>query len=256
MTLYDFVSIPLRIYSIVGIKLFQWDDEDVMTFREKATLVLLMINMTLNLSAKTFYFVFDEFNDTVHMTQWFLYFIFANNGFFKMISVVLGRKKLHWAIKELERIFPSTYQERQDFGLVEGYRRMMGHCRIMANNHWTIATMFIIFPFIQSVIGYFLHTDADGSRSFYGYLPYVMTYPFDETRSWGYAYAYVTQLMGGYTVSCYFVGSDMLLMCTIYMVILQYEYLCRRISNFKSMGFEKDMAELKQMLETHCVLNK
>ncbi|XP_073838698.1 putative odorant receptor 85d isoform X2 [Musca autumnalis] len=233
--------------------MFQWDENDFMTNKEKAIFLLLGINFTCCFFAKSLFVVFGEFIDTMHATQWILYFMFALNSCCKTLSVAIGRKKLFIVLKDIERIFPQSLQERRDFRLAHNYSHIMRHAKFMSIQHCSIALMFISFPFVQSTLEY-LTSDADNAK-FVTRTPYIMSYPFDASSGIGFIVAYVSQFFGGFAVSCYFVGSDMLLMCTIYLVIMQYNYLCWRIENFKSQNFDKDIKEIKFILERHNLLN-
>lgn len=222
-----------------------------MTTKEKCIFLLLGINFIGCFLAKSLFCVFGEFVDTMQATQWILYFMFAMNGCCKTISVAIGRKKLYTVLKDIEGIFPATLKERQEFRLAHNYSYIMRHAKIMSIQHCSIAIMFIAFPLVQSTIEYLTSADSE----FVTRTPYIMVYPFDATAGIGYVVAYFSQFLGGFTVSCYFVGSDMLLMCTIYLVIMQYDYICYRIENFKSRNYEEDMKELKIVLERHNLLN-
>ncbi|XP_061387998.1 putative odorant receptor 85d, partial [Musca vetustissima] len=253
LTLFDFIRLPLKFYSAVGIKMFEWNADDSMTITEKCIFVLLGVNFTFCFFAKGLFFVFGEFVDTVHATQWILYFMFAMNGCFKTMSVAIGRKRIYTALKDMERMFPETLKERQEFRLAQNYSYIMRHAKFMGIQHFGAAAMFIAFPVVQSSIEY-LRSD-DENAEFVPRTPYVMVYPFDASRGIGYVFAYVTQFIGGFSVSCHFVGSDMLLMCATYLVIIQFDYLCYRIENFKSTDYDSDIKELKIILERHNLLN-
>ncbi|XP_061402306.1 putative odorant receptor 85d, partial [Musca vetustissima] len=253
LRLNDFIRFPLQCYSVVGIKIFQWDANDVMTTKEKCIFIFLVINFIVCWFTKVLFTVFGEFVDTVHATQWMLYLVFAMNGCFKTISVAIGRQKLYTVLKDIERIFPQTLKERQEFRLTHHYAYIMRHSKFMSIQHCSIALMFIVFPLVQSTIEYLI-SDAE-NKEFVARTPYIMVYPFDASGGIGYAVAYLSQLMGGFTISCFFIGSDMLLMCTIYLVIMQYDYLCYRIDNFKAKDYDSDMKELKIVLERHNLLN-
>ncbi|XP_013115904.1 odorant receptor 85c [Stomoxys calcitrans] len=254
LTFLDFIRLPLSVYSAAGVKMFLWDDQDFMSWWEKFLLVFQFVNLSTNFFAKALFFVFGQFEGTVHLTKWALYFIFANNGFCKVFSVALGRHQLFSVLKDLEKIYPKTHQERQEFRLVPCYQYIMKHSKIMSIQHFTIALIFVVFPIVQSTIEYL--TSDDENANFVPYTPYIMVYPFDVSRGIGYAYAYISQTLGGFTVSCYIVGSDMLLMCSIYQVIMHFDHLCLRIENFQSKGYEEDMQEISMVLERHNLLNK
>ncbi|KAM7359177.1 putative odorant receptor 92a [Cochliomyia hominivorax] len=249
LSLRSFVIVPFKFYSVVGIKLFQWDEHDVMTIWEKIAFVVTISNLLLNFICKSTYFIFDEFENAVHMTKWSLYLAFSMNGFCKMFSVAMGRKTLLKVLKDLEHLFPRTAKERQNFKVSQGYEFIIQHLKIMVYSHWSITIMFIIFPIVQSTVEY-IKTGIFIART-----PYIMTYPFDVSHDWPFIFAYGSQVLGGLSISCYFVASDTLLLSTIYLVILQFQYLCFRITNFKAQNFEKDIKELKDILEKHCRLN-
>lgn len=255
LKLFDFISSPLSYYSAVGVKMFKWDDSDYMTTREKCLFVLCAFNLTFNFIAKSSFIVFGEFVDTVHLTKWVLYISFASNGLCKMVSVALGRKKLYIVLKDIEKIFPKSQEERRDFRLLECYNYIMRHTKFMSMQHFAIAIMFVSFPMVESTIEYIINR-GDENRQFEPRTPYIMVYPFDTSSGFGYIFVYMSQLLGGVTVSCHLVGSDMLLMCSIYLVIMQYDYLCHRIEHFKSKDYEQDMKEIREVLERHDLLNK
>lgn len=250
VTLRDFVSLPLKFLSAVGIKFFYWDENDVMTAMEKISCFVCCTNMVFNFFTKTGYLVFAEFENSVQMAQWSLYYGFSLNGLFKMFSVVLGRRTLGRVLKDLERLLPRNEQQRENFKLKQGFGYIMHHSRVMYSSHWTIALMFIFFPIVQSFV------ELLTTRVFIARVPYIMVYPFDITYGIGYLVAYVTQFIAGCSISCYFVGADMLLMCTIYVVILQFQYLCYRIEHFESRDYVHDMRELKDILEKHNLLHE
>ncbi|KAM7359176.1 odorant receptor 85b-like [Cochliomyia hominivorax] len=244
-----FVKTAYVFYSFAGIKLFKWDENDVMTSKEILVFCVVMTNLILNFICKCCFVIFDEFVSTVQMTQWTLYMGFALNGFCKMVSVAMGRNTLRKVLNELEYLFPKTPKHRRDFKVVEGYNFFIYHLRIMVYSHWSIVMMFICFPVVQSGVEY-LKTKVYVLRT-----PYIMTYPFEVTYDWTYFLVYVTQILGGFTVSYYFTACDTLLIPAIYVVILQFRYLCLRIKNFKSQNYEEDMKELKDILEKHYLLN-
>lgn len=254
LELYDFVRLPLLFYGAVGIKLFQWDKTDIRTTRGNIIMVVTISNIFVNLSCKLSMAIFAKFDSIGQGIQWFLYLMFASNAFFKMLSVVLGRNTLYSVLKDIQKLYPKTRRQREEMRLIESYSYIRRHSKIMIISHWSIALMFLIFPFVQSLIEYMISSDE--RRIFTARFPYVLTYPYDVSHGIGYITAYMTQFLGGVTVSCYFIGSDMLLVCTIHLVIMQYAYLRRRIENFKSKDYKSDMKELKEILERHNILNE
>ncbi|KNC26278.1 putative odorant receptor 85d [Lucilia cuprina] len=245
----DFYITPFRFYTFVGVKLFHWDEFDIMTKWQKFVLTVTIANLIFSFTWKIFFLMVDEFESTVQMTEWFLYISFAANGFIKTLSVVWGRKILDRVLKTLGRLFPRNAKECEDFKLTEGYNFIHYHSRIMVYSHWTIAFMFMLFPLVQSGVE-FIHTRVYVQR-----LPYILAYPFDTSPKPVYIFCYVTQFMAGFVLSCYFLGSDTLLLHTVYMVVLNFEYLCFRIVHFEPKNFEQDMAEIKDVLEKHYLLN-
>ncbi|XP_065358971.1 putative odorant receptor 92a [Calliphora vicina] len=249
ITIRDIFYLPFKFYTTVGIKLFHWDEYDIMTNWQKFIMAVTLINLATSFSCKVSYIIVDEFESTVHLTEWSLYMSFATNGFFKTLSVVWGRKTLDRVLKTLEKLFPRSDKEIRDFKLAQGYKYIQYHSRIMVYSHWTIALMFMSFPIVQSGVEYIQR------RVFVQRLPYILSYPFDTSSDLVYMCAYATQFMGGFTLSCYFLGSDTLLLHTVYMVVLNFEYLCFRIVNFEPKDYEQDMNELKDVLEKHYLLN-
>ncbi|XP_075163501.1 odorant receptor 85c-like [Haematobia irritans] len=250
---YDFISLPLRFYSAAGIKMFQWDSEDIMTKLDKFLLVFLTINLFLNFIAKCCFFIFGKFDSPLHLTEWFLYLLFATNGLCKCLSVVMGRKDLFKVLKDLEKISPSTPQERRKFEMLKYYKHVMRHSIFMGIQHFAIATFFVIFPMVKSIVAYM--SLEEENRVFVGYTPYILIYPFESKRGIGYVLVYLTQFIGGFTISCYTVGSDMLLMCCTYLVLMHFDDLRKRIDEFKTQGYAKDMKELGWIFERHDLLN-
>lgn len=250
----DFLVVPSILYRLGGIKFFKWNDKDLWTLGDKLQLAFTLILFLINWICMLSYVLFDTFENTLEMAEYALYVGFALNGIIKMFSVVLGRKQLFNVLKEIEKIFPNSLEEQKDFGMDQGYAYINRHIKVMVISHMFIAIIFMIFPFFQSMFEYVFA--ADKNAEFVRRTPYIMTYPFDWNNWPGYTFVYVSQMQGGGTLSLYFLGSDILLLCVIFLINMNYRYLCKQITKFESKGFEEDMKELRRMLKLHSDLNE
>uniref|UniRef100_A0A1A9Z2D5 Odorant receptor n=1 Tax=Glossina pallidipes TaxID=7398 RepID=A0A1A9Z2D5_GLOPL len=249
LTVREVTSFPFRFYNFVGIKLFQWDDNDTLTKREKYTLLLTLIIFVMNFFCKFSCFVLRKYEDVQELTKLISYFAFACNGVFKMLSVWIGRKTLHAVIKDLAKNFPRTSSECHEYKFYEQYAFVKRHMYLVSLLHWSIAIIFMLFPIVQSTFEYLVNFNDNGK--FIYRFPYIMTYPFDHHTPAGFTFAYITQLIGGITIHSYFCGSDCLLLATIHLVNMQFISVAVRIKKFKHQTYEKDLKQLRKILKIH-----
>uniref|UniRef100_A0A1A9WPE0 Odorant receptor n=1 Tax=Glossina brevipalpis TaxID=37001 RepID=A0A1A9WPE0_9MUSC len=249
LTVRKVTSFAFAFYNFVGIKLFQWDNDDKLTKRQKYTLILTLIIFVMNFICKFSCFILRKYEDAQEFTKLIAYFGFASNGVVKMLSVWLGRKTLHEVIKDLEKNFPRTSNELHEFKYYEHYAFVKRHMYLLSILHWTISIVFMLFPIVQSTFEYLANLNGDGK--FIPRFPYIMVYPFDHRKPAGFAFAYITQLIGGVTIHSYFCGSDSLLLATVHLVNMQFDSLALRIRKFKTQGYKKDLQELKQIIKIH-----
>uniref|UniRef100_A0A1B0B1K4 Odorant receptor n=1 Tax=Glossina palpalis gambiensis TaxID=67801 RepID=A0A1B0B1K4_9MUSC len=248
LTVREVTSFPFRFYNFVGIKLFQWDDNDTLNKRQKYTLILTLIIFVMNFLCKFSCFLLRKYEDAQELTKLISYFGFAVNGVFKMLSVWIGRETLHAVIKDLEKNFPRTSSECHEYKFYEQYAFVKRHMYLLSLIHWSIAIVFMLFPIVQSSFEYLANFNGNGK--FIYRFPYIMTYPFDHHTPAGFIFAYITQLIGGITVHSYFCGSDCLLLATIHLVNMQFVSLALRIKKFKSQTYEKDLEQLRKILKS------
>lgn len=247
--LYDFVRLPLLLFSVAGIPIFKWNPEDKLNILQIIALLVALLNVSYNLVGKFAFLFFGEIKDHKELTLLIAYWVLVFNCLIKMCGVWSGRNKLKEVFMQMKESFPCTKDLESEYKVADYYKKLQRyHYNLIIINVATVQA-FNFLPLTQSLIEYFFSTEEQ--RTFEFRFPYMLYYNFDTTQPKNYIFAYFVQCLGATTMEFYYLGSDLLLMTSVHLQIMHFEYLAKRIENLLPTGTDDDLEELNELMKYH-----
>ncbi|KAM7355776.1 putative odorant receptor 85d [Cochliomyia hominivorax] len=243
----EFTKIPLNTFFMVGFCVIRWRPNEKPKEFQILFLVILALNFIVNIGGMLGYLIFESMETSLEISAFIIYYTFTGNSLIKLLCCFCNLKKLHQVLKNLEKYYPRTVKEREDYKLDEHLKKIKKYNIFLTIYHFTVTTMFNIFPLIQTTILYY----QNGRRNFQYLLPFPMCFAFNVRKPIGYTVAYVFQCSGSYSVSCMFLGSDLLLVNCVHMTNMNFKYLTKSIREFKPTGTRSDLKKMRGFVRYH-----
>lgn len=243
----EFTKIPLNLFFVLGFIVIRWKPTEKPKWLQLCLVLLLLFHVLFDVVGMLAYLIFESLDTSIEKTAYIIYTTFAGNSLMKLACCFFHMKKLHQGLRNLEKYYPRTVKEREDYRLDEHLKTIQKYNGYLTIYHFGVTSMFNWFPLIQSIVLYYRNEKS----SFLYALPFPMVYVFNENNSLGYAIAYVTQCTGSYSASCIFLGSDLLLISCVHLINMNFKYLAKSIREFKPTGNLSDFKKLKGFITYH-----
>nr|AID61237.1 odorant receptor [Calliphora stygia] len=242
-----FFAIPLNLFFILGFCIIRWKPNEKPKELQYLFILFLVFNSVYNVAGMLSYTIYEPLETSLEKTAYIIYTTFAGNSVMKFVCCLCNLKKLHQCFKSLEKYYPRTAKEREDYRLDEHLKKMERFNLLLTIYHFLVTSIFSWFPLIQSTVLYYKNEE----RSFPYMLPFPMHYIFNERTNLGYAFAYTTQCTGSYAASCMCQGADILLLTCVHLINMNLTHLAKTIRDFKPTGTLSDLKQLKQFVTYH-----
>ncbi|XP_055903840.1 odorant receptor 85c-like [Eupeodes corollae] len=246
LQLSDFTKIPFDIYRLVGIRVYKYDPDEKQPLKEKIAFSMAILNLTIHFFLKNAVPFYHKFEDPIELTAFACYAGFVINSLCKIIAVWCGRFFLKEVLVKMEEIFPKTEEDIIQYRLDEYYKKIEFYMRTLTIYHFSTTTMFNFFPLIQSIVEKII-TGEDFVYRF----PFILVYPGNEKQFPIFLFAYFYQIMAAYILSCFFLGSDLLLVSIVHLACMHFDYLGKKITDFEPTGTDRDLIDLGKFVKYH-----
>ncbi|XP_037813690.1 putative odorant receptor 92a [Lucilia sericata] len=243
----EFTKIPINLLFVLGFCVMRWKPSEKPRWLQILLVGILIFHLVVDIMGMLAYLIFESLDTSLEKTAYIIYSAFAGNSLMKLVCCFFNLQKLHRGLKILEKYYPRTLLEREDYKLDEHLRTIRKYNGTLTIYHFAVTSMFNWFPLIQTIILYY----RNGNSDFLYALPFPMVYLFNVNTVVGYTFAYVTQCTGSYSASCIFLGSDLLLITCVHLINMNFKYLAKSIREFKPTGALSDIEKLKGFMVYH-----
>lgn len=262
----DFVKYANFFYNTIGVE--PYDEGKKLKHKEKPKLKIFMsnliflvgiINMNLMLLSEIIFVVMAlvNGNNFVEATMTMSYIGFVLVGNCKMLFVWLQKSALTKFVNGLKRIFPQDKDLQQSYNL----QKYLKQCSRITLS-FSMLYMILIWTYnLFSIVQYIIYDKWLGMKEVEQTLPYFMYIPWNWHDNWSYYVVYAAQDLAGYTSAAGQIASDLFLVACTTQLIMHFDYICQRITeyqsscNHKDFG-KKDMIFLNDIIRYHAYLLK